>query len=68
MAVGGSVDSHLRVGFEWLVSGVVQQFDTLDQRVTEDVEQRRQREAKDRQDRQARVTAIRQQRYHYYHY
>jgi len=58
-----SVDSRLCGGFEWLVSRVVEQFDALNDRVSEDVEQRRQREARERQERLARVTAIRLQRY-----
>jgi len=62
-SAGQPTDKRLVSGFQWLVDTVVEQYDQLSERVTEDVKLRREREARDRRDRAERVRKIRQERY-----
>ena len=56
-------DGRLLSGFEWLIDTVVEQFEVLDERVTEDVRERRERERRDKEQRAERVRKIRLERY-----
>ncbi len=55
------IDESIRHGFDWLIKTVYEHYETLNQRVEEDVKNRNEAEQKAKRERQERVKKIREE-------
>ncbi len=60
--IGRKMDKNIKEGMQWLLQGIERDWDTLHERVENEVAVQREAEAKARKERIARVKKIREER------